>query len=68
MWDDGTASPRSSNFNTGEPNNGSGTYQEDCIVMRGDKADVWDDRPCGPEPGAGGVGQTPTSYPFICER
>lgn len=29
-----------------EPNNGSGNYQEDCIVLQGQLAGVWDDRPC----------------------
>lgn len=53
------------NFNTGEPNNGAGTHQEDCLVMRGDKNFQWDDRPCLDEAGAG---TTPTKYPYVCER
>jgi hypothetical protein len=67
LWDDGTGLTFS-NFNLGEPNNGAGTHEEDCLVMRGDKSDQWDDRPCGPEAGAGGTGQTPVTYPYICER
>jgi hypothetical protein len=31
-----------------EPNNGGGAYQEDCIVLQGQLAGVWDDRPCAP--------------------
>lgn len=68
LWVDGTGLTVFSNFNLGEPNNGNGTHEEDCLVIRGDKADKWDDRPCGPEPGAGGAGQTPVNYPSVCER
>ena len=32
--------------NPDEPNNGNGNYQEDCIVLQGQLAGVWDDRPC----------------------
>ena len=55
-------------FPTGEPNNGGGKFEEDCLSIRGDNADQWDDRPCGAEPGAGGTGQDATMYPYVCER
>ena len=62
-WVDGTT-VTFTNFDTGEPNNGNGGHEEDCLVMRGDagKVGTWDDRPCLPE----GV-STPGVYPFVCE-
>ena len=59
LWPDG--SPLTySNWRTGEPNNGQGVYEEDCIVIQGLLAGVWDDRPCAPPPvGAG-------SYAYVC--
>lgn len=62
LWEDGTPLAYT-NFRTGEPNNGGGMYQEDCLVMAGKKSvDGWDDRPCttGIVAGAG-------AYPYICE-
>ena len=62
LWEDGTPLAYM-NFRTGEPNNGAGLYQEDCLVMAGKKSvDGWDDRPCttGIVAGAG-------AYPYICE-
>lgn len=46
VWEDG--SPVSfTNWATNEPNNGNGTYEEDCIVIAGARVDKkWDDRPC----------------------
>jgi hypothetical protein len=66
----GPAAGAFADFNAGEPNNGGSpsTHEEDCLVIRGDKTDLWDDRPCGPETGAGGTGQTPVTYPYVCER
>lgn len=34
------------NFRAGEPNNGDGNGQEDCLVIEGGKGGTWDDRPC----------------------
>jgi hypothetical protein len=62
LWEDGTPLTYM-NFRTGEPNNGSGQYQEDCLVLSGKKStDGWDDRPCttGIVLGAG-------AYPYVCE-
>jgi hypothetical protein len=36
-----------------EPNNGSGVFQEDCIVIAGESGRPWDDRPCSPADLAG---------------
>jgi len=54
VWVDG--SPLGySNWETGEPSNGGGTYQEDCAVIAGARAiKDWDDRPCAPVPMVGG--------------
>jgi hypothetical protein len=62
LWEDGTPLTFT-NYRTGEPNNGGGQYQEDCLVLSGKKSvDGWDDRPCttGIVLGAG-------AYPYICE-
>jgi hypothetical protein len=63
LWDDGTPLGFTS-FHAGEPNNGAGLYQEDCLVMAGKRtpADTWDDRPCvtGEIVNAG-------SYAYTCE-
>jgi Lectin C-type domain len=45
LWPDGTGLTFS-NFRAGEPNNGNGTLQEDCLVIEGGKGGTWDDRPC----------------------
>jgi len=63
VWEDGT--PLSfSKFRTGEPSNGQGQYQEDCLVIEGSKTpnDTWDDRPCDPVPNVGGG-----NYAFVCQ-
>lgn len=52
------------NWGLGEPNNGNGSYEEDCMIVRKIgiqddptfNVDTWDDRPCSHE------------YRFICER
>jgi hypothetical protein len=60
-WPDGSLVVLT-NWNTGEPNNGAGMFEEDCIVMLGSIGGTWDDRPCAPGPVGTG------SYPFVCER
>jgi hypothetical protein len=46
LWPDTT--PLSfTNFRLGEPNNGAGNGQEDCLVIEGARGGSWDDRPCG---------------------
>jgi hypothetical protein len=62
-WEDGTA-VQLTRWNTGEPNNGAGMMEEDCIVAHGSLGGVWDDRPCAPNPLSG----VPGAYPFVCER
>ncbi len=61
VWDDGTP-VQLTRWNTGEPNNGVGQFEEDCIVLLGALGGVWDDRPCAPPPVDTGA------YPFVCER
>lgn len=46
VWPDGSALSFT-NFRNGEPNNGGGGGQEDCLVIEGDVNDQWDDRGCG---------------------
>lgn len=59
LWPDGSAL-NFTNWRAGEPNNGSSVYEEDCVVIQGLVAGVWDDRPCAPPPvGAG-------SYAYVC--
>lgn len=65
VWEDGSAVVLTNwNTATGEPNNGLGMLEEDCIVMRGDAAGKWDDRPCAVPPSQPTFG----SYQFVCER
>lgn len=62
VWADGSALTFT-NWNMGEPNNALGMFEEDCMVVIGMLAGVWDDRPCAPtaaQPMAG-------SYAFVCE-
>ncbi len=61
LWEDGTA-VQLTRWNTGEPNNGQGMFEEDCIVALGSLGGVWDDRPCAPPPLNTGA------YAFVCER
>lgn len=61
VWDDGTA-VQLTNWNTGEPNNAGGAFEEDCVVVLGAAGGVWDDRPCAPPPANTGA------YAFVCER
>lgn len=63
LWVDGTPLGFT-NWHTGEPNNGGGAYQEDCIVVAGARIGKgWDDRPCAPEAGA----MTAGKYAYLCE-
>ncbi len=64
VWTDGTPVQGYTHFRTGVPDNGGGLYEEDCLVIEGNKTpnDTWDDRPCDPS-------QVPTSgnFPYVCE-
>jgi hypothetical protein len=61
VWDDG-ASLIYSDWYPGEPNDGGGVYPEDCGVINGRRGGAWDDRPCAPDPTAGGG-----LYAYLCE-
>jgi len=62
-WTDGTPITYN-NFRSGVPDNGSNVYQEDCLVIEGNKTpdDTWDDRPCDPS-------EVPTSgnFAYLCQ-
>lgn len=64
LWADGTPLVYT-HFRLGEPNNGNGNGEEDCLVIEGSKLvpDTWDDRPCttGITSGAG-------AYAYVCEH
>jgi hypothetical protein len=68
VWVDGTPVTYSNwRLNPGgidEPNNGGGNYQEDCIVLQGQLAGVWDDRPCD----SAELGPPAGMHFFLCER
>ena len=63
VWGDGTPLGPYTAWRAGEPNNGNGSYEEDCVVYAG-AATIkgWDDRPCAPPPVNTGA------YGYICER
>lgn len=62
VWDDGSP-PTYLDWAVGEPNNGGGSYEEDCVVYAGSRPmGQWDDRPCAPPPVDSGA------YGFICQR
>lgn len=63
LWVDGTPLGYQ-HFRTGVPDNGGGTYEEDCLVIEGNKTpdDTWDDRPCDPSQVA-----TSGNFPYVCE-
>jgi hypothetical protein len=52
------------NWRTGEPSNGGGGYQEDCIILQGQLDGVWDDRPCDSSELAPPAG----THFFLCAR
>jgi len=60
LWPDGTALTFT-NFRAGEPNNGNGSFQEDCLIIEGARNGTWDDRPCAPPPVGTG------SYAYVCQ-
>ncbi len=60
VWPDGSALSFT-NFRTGEPNNGNGAFEEDCLVIEGARMGTWDDRPCAPPPVGTG------SYAYVCQ-
>ena len=59
-WPDGSGFTFT-NFRAGEPNNGGGQFQEDCVVIEGTRGGSWDDRPCAPPPVGTG------SYAYVCQ-
>ncbi len=65
LWDDG--SPIGfTNWNAGEPNNGAGVFEEDCIVISGVLGGKWDDRPCSPVSSSTAI--DPGIHSFVCAR
>jgi hypothetical protein len=60
LWPDNTGFTFT-NFRAGEPNNGGGQFQEDCLVIEGSRGGSWDDRPCAPPPAGSGA------YGYVCE-
>lgn len=60
VWGDGTALTYT-NWRTGEPNNGNGTFEEDCLIVEGALGGSWDDRPCAPPPTGTGA------YAYVCQ-
>jgi hypothetical protein len=63
LWIDGTPLGFAP-WEVGQPSGGSGQYEEDCLVIRGDESGHWSDRPCGPEPNAPAT----TSFGYVCQR
>ncbi|HTR53798.1 MAG TPA: C-type lectin domain-containing protein [Kofleriaceae bacterium] len=62
VWNDGTPFVYT-DWEAGEPNDGNGKYNENCLVIAASRAAKgWDDRPCDPS-------QVPTSgsFPYICQ-
>lgn len=63
LWDDGTPLTFT-NWRTGEPNNGGGAYEEDCLVIDGSRpGSAWDDRACADPGVTGAVGQ----FAYLCQ-
>lgn len=49
------------NWRSGEPNNANGNFEEDCMIIEGDRGGTWDDRPCAPPPVDTGA------YAYVCQ-
>jgi hypothetical protein len=63
VWVDNTA-VTFKNFRIGEPNNGNGQFEEDCVVIAGSKVDKgWDDKPCAT---IAGIAQT-GDFAYLCQ-
>ena len=63
VWVDGTA-PTFTAWAPTEPNDGGGTYAEDCGIIAGSRvAKLWDDRPCAPTVALPNAG----SYAYLCQ-
>lgn len=60
QWPDGSGLTFQ-NFRAGEPNNGGGQFEEDCLIIEGKLGGSWDDRPCAPPPTGTGV------YAYVCQ-
>lgn len=52
-----------SNWNSGEPNNGYGGFEEDCVVMSKNINYQWNDIMCEPSD----IFYYNTKFPFVCE-
>ena len=52
-------------WNTNEPSNGAGVYEEDCTVIAGASAREWDDRPCSDAVAGAPAGCC--SYAYMCQ-
>jgi len=49
------------NWRSGEPNNGNGNNEEDCMIIEGDEDGTWDDRPCARQSSGAGA------YAYVCQ-
>lgn len=63
LWDNGVPIT-DFHWKGGEPDNGGGAYEEDCIAVDGTSNGDWTDRPCVDTMGA----TVPGTYPYVCER
>jgi len=62
VWNDGTPFVYT-NWESGEPNDGNGHYNENCLVIAASRAAKgWDDRPCDPSQVA-----TSGSFAYLCQ-
>lgn len=52
-------------WDASEPNNGSGSYEEDCVVIAGARGGDWDDRPCSDQ--VPGVTAGCCTYAYMCQ-
>jgi len=63
VWDNGTPIA-TFHWANGEPDNGGGTAEEDCIGVDGARQGVWNDLPCMQESGT----SVPYTYAYVCEH